>query len=110
VSDDAVAYSEEVAATVRQTVSSMLQEPWTYHQQHLANGPESILVVLEALTRRLPGGVWGELHAALQQWSHAIRAQYDAVEAITAGYDRGAGVMGETDRQLGGKRRDCGCC
>jgi hypothetical protein len=110
VSEDAIAYSEEVAATVRQTVPNMLQEPWAYHRQHFTNSPDSILLVFEALTKRLPGGIWEELQAALQQWSHAMRAQYDAVEAITQGYHRGVGVMTQTDREIGGKRNDCGCC
>jgi hypothetical protein len=104
VSNDAISYSEEVAATVRQAVSNMLQEPWAYHQQALSGGSESIQVMFEALAKRLPGGVWEELEAALQQWSHAMRAQYDAVLEQTHGYDRGVGAMTDIDRQIGGRR------
>jgi hypothetical protein len=106
VGNDAISYSEEVAATVRQGVSNMLQEPWAYHQQTLTGSSESIMAIFEALTKRLPGGVWEELQAALQQWSHALRAQYDAVLEQTQGYERGVGVMADTDRQIGGRRQD----
>lgn len=99
--DDSLAYSQEVAGSLQQPIANVLEEHWGRHLHDFANKPDAVLTLFRLLAARLPGGVGEQLNAALQQWAHAVAAQYDATLALTRGYARGVETLVETDRQLG---------
>lgn len=96
-SNETMAYSREVADTVRGEMLHLLDEHWSLHQHCFQGASDSVVALFEMLSARLPNNAGSALSDALVQWSRTLQEQYQLLREAVEQYDTSVSDLLSTD-------------